>query len=65
MVELYPESCISVQLCIGRVLFGIDVNVSSLHMHAKTSFAHRLQTAKMVYSPLSAQNSDRTVKVFY
>ena len=26
MVELYPESCILVELCIGRVLFGRDVN---------------------------------------
>ena len=27
MVELYPKSCILVNLCIGRVLFGRDVNV--------------------------------------
>ena len=29
MVQLYPESCILVELCIGRVLFGRDVNVPS------------------------------------
>ena len=29
-----------------------------LHMHAKPSFAHRLQTAKMASSRTSAQNND-------
>ena len=29
----------------------------SLHMHAKPSFAHRLQTAKMASSRTSAQNN--------
>ena len=29
----------------------------SLHMHAKPSFAHRLQTAKMASSRTSAQNA--------
>ena len=27
MVELYLGSCILVELCIGRVLVGLDVNV--------------------------------------
>ena len=27
MVELYLKSCILVELCIGRVLFGRDVNM--------------------------------------
>ena len=31
--------------------------ISSLHMHAKPSFAHRLQTAKMASSRTSAQNN--------
>ena len=30
----------------------------SLHMHAKPSFAHRLETAKMASSRTSAQNND-------
>ena len=29
----------------------------SLHMHAKPSLAHRLQTAKMAFSRTSAQNN--------
>ena len=33
-------------------------NTFSLHMHAKPSFAHRLQTAKMASSRTSAQNND-------
>ena len=31
--------------------------IFSLHMHAKHSFAHRLQTAKMASSRTSAQNN--------
>ena len=33
-----------------------------LHMHAKPSFAHRLQTAKMVYSRTRAQNNGPRVQ---
>ena len=33
MVEFFPESCILVELCIGRVLFGR--NVSSLVLKKK------------------------------
>ena len=33
-------------------------DVFSLHMHAKASFAHHLQTAKMASSRTSAQNND-------
>ena len=32
-------------------------NYFSLHMHAKPSFAYRLQTAKMASSHTSAQNN--------
>ena len=32
-------------------------NFYSLHMHAKPSFAHRLQTAKMASPCTSAQNN--------
>ena len=31
--------------------------IFSLHMHAKPSFAHRLQTAKVASSRTSAQNN--------
>ena len=34
----------------------------SLHMHAKPSFAHRLQTAKMASSRTSAQNNGPRVQ---
>ena len=34
----------------------------SLHMHAKASFAHRLQTAKISSSRSSAQNNDPGVE---
>ena len=33
MVELYPESCILVELCIGKVLFGRNVNVSHRRLY--------------------------------
>ena len=34
MVELYPGSCILVELCIGGLLFGRDVNVPAFTMRA-------------------------------
>ena len=38
MVELYLKSCIMLELCIGRVLFGKDVTVQSLREDEKVRF---------------------------
>ena len=47
-----------IMLYFNIYLFFQLEKVLSLHMHAKPSFAHRLQTAKMASSRTSAQNND-------
>ena len=46
-----------VRRCNLIIAFISYENHCSLHMHAKPSFAHRLQTAKMASSRTSAQNN--------
>ena len=43
------------------IFFQLE-KVFSLHIHVKPSFAHRLQTAKMASSRISAQNNGPSAK---
>ena len=61
--KFQPSSCHimdAIGVFLFLLIFGKTVHRKkklSLHMHAKPSFAHRLQTAKMASSRTRAQNN--------
>ena len=57
--ELFSQACKKCLYCLFTYYAIINHanRYFSLHMHAKPSFAHRLQTAQMASSRTSAQNN--------
>ena len=64
IVNIYEYLFLLIEWCNYGITYWLTGNVFPLHMHAKPSFAHPLQAAKMVSSRISAQNNGpRTQKM--